>query len=125
MSRNADPHRKIARMRVEKALVVLGTTLAIAYLLVGVVVGAWSSHWDSHSTVDRVLWLGFLAGGGIALLVGLRSFDRSPWLAASLVSMGALAGALAIFWTIAVPVAAIVLVVLSVMTARHVEAARP
>jgi hypothetical protein len=109
-------------MRREKALVVLGTTLAIVYLLAGIAVGAWPSHWDDSSTVDRVLWLGFLVGGGTALFVGLRSFERSPWLGASLVSMGALAGALAIFWTIAVPVAAIALVVLSVMAARRAEA---
>jgi len=110
---------KIVRMRREKTLVVLGTTLAVVYLLAGIIGGAWPSHWDSTGTGDRVLWLVFLLGGSLALFVGLRSFDRSPWLGASLVSTGALAGALAIFWTIAAPLAAIALVVLSVMSARR------
>jgi hypothetical protein len=106
-------------MRRDKVLVVLGGTLATVYVLAGIIVGAWPSHWDDSSTLDRVLWLVFLLGGAVALLVGLRSFGRSPWLGASLVSIGALAGALAIFWTIAVPIAAITLVVLSVMAARR------
>jgi di/tricarboxylate transporter len=110
---------KIVRMRRDKALVVLGTTLAVIYVLAGIIGGLWPSHWDDSATEDRAFWIVFLLGGGLALLIGLRSFGRSPWLGASLVSMGALAGALAIFWTIAVPIAAITLVVLSVMAARR------
>ncbi len=103
----------------QKVLVVLGTVLGIVYLLAGIVGGAWPSHWEDSSTVDRVLWFIFLAGGGLVLLAGLRLFGRSPSLGAALVSAGALAGALAIFWTIAAPLAAIALVVLSVVCARQ------
>jgi hypothetical protein len=103
----------------QKVLVVLGTVLGIVYLLAGIIGGAWPSHWEDSSTVDRVLWFIFLAGGGLVLLAGLRLFGRSPSLGAALVSAGALAGALAIFWTIAAPLAAIALVVLSVVCARQ------
>jgi hypothetical protein len=104
---------------VQRTRIVLGTVLGVIYVIAGIVVGLWSSHWDSSSTGDRLLWLTFLVGGGVVVLLGLRLFERSPWPAASLISMGALAGALAIFWTIAAPVAAIALVVLSVISARR------
>jgi hypothetical protein len=107
----------------ERALVVLGTVLGAVYVLAGVIAGVWPSHWEDSDTIDRMLWLIFLVGGGVAVLSGLRLFERWPWLAASLVSVGAIAGALAIFWTVAAPLAAIALVVLSVMCARRAEAA--
>jgi hypothetical protein len=64
-----------------------------------------------------------LAGGGAALLAGLRLFERSPWAGVTLVSVGAFAGALVLFWSVLVPLLAITLVVLSVVSARRVAAA--
>jgi hypothetical protein len=107
----------------EKALMVLGTVLGVVYVLAGVIAGVWPSHWEDSDTIDRLLWFIFLVGGGAAVLIGLRLFERSPWLGTSFVSVGAVAGALAIFWTVAAPLAAIALVVLSVMCARRAEAA--
>ena len=106
-------------MTVEKALVVLGTVVAVAYLLAGVVVGLWPSVWDDSSTGDQIFWIVFLVGGGLLLLAGLRNSIRSPWPAAILISLGALAGALPTFWTVIAPIAAITLVVLSIVYARR------
>lgn len=107
-------------MTVEKALVVLGTITGIAYVLGGLISGLWPSFWDDSSTSDRIVWIALLVGGGLVLLTGLRISNRSPWPAAILISIGALAGALATFWTILTPIVAITLVVLSILNARRV-----
>jgi hypothetical protein len=109
-------------MTVEKALVVLGTVVAVVYLLAGVVVGLWPSVWDDTGTGDQIFWIVFLVGAGLLLLAGLRISNRSPWPAAVLISVGALAGALPTFWTVIAPIAAITLVVLSIVYARGATA---
>ena len=106
-------------MTAEKVLVVLGTITGVAYVLVGLITGLWPSFWDDSSTGDRIVWMALLVGGGIVLLAGLRISVRSPWPAAILISAGALAGALATFWTVVVPIVAISLVVLSILYARR------
>ena len=58
-------------------------------------------------------WFGFLVGGGAAILVGRRSIERRPRLSLALVVLGSLAGALATAWTLLVPVAAVVLISLT------------
>jgi hypothetical protein len=97
----------------------LGAFVAVAYLLVGVIGGLWPGHWDEASALDEILWYVFLVGGGALLLAGLWFFQRSPWTGAVLVSLGAIAGGLALFWTVLAPVLAIALVVLSVLCARR------
>jgi hypothetical protein len=109
-------------MTVEKALVVLGTVVAVVYLLAGVVVGLWPSVWDDTGTGDQIFWIVFLVGAGLLLLAGLRISNQSPWPAAALISVGALAGALPTFWTVIAPIAAITLVVLSIVYARGATA---
>ena len=106
-------------MTVEKVLVVLGAITGVAYVLAGLITGLWPSFWDDSGTGDRIVWIGLLVGGGVLLLAGLRMSARSPWPAAILISLGALAGALATFWTVVVPIVAITLVVLSIMYARR------
>ena len=61
----------------------------------------------------------FLVGGAILLFAGLRISRRSPWGGFALISVGALAGALPIFWTLIALVLAIALVVLSFLYARR------
>lgn len=112
-------------MTVEKGLVVLGTLVAVAYLLAGVVVGLWPSVWDDSSASDQIFWIVFLVGGGLLLLAGLRFSVRSPWPAAVLISLGAVAGALPTFWTVIAPISALTLVVLSIVYARRMAAAAP
>jgi di/tricarboxylate transporter len=104
-----------------KALVRLGWITAIVYIAVGLVVGLLPSHWKETGAADQVLWVVFLAGGGLLLIAGLRSIERSPWLGAGLISLGGLAGVAALFWTIVVPLAAIALIVLSIMTASRMR----
>lgn len=103
----------------------LGTFTGVVYILVGIVGGLWPGHWDGSTTGDQALWFVFLIGGGVLLLAGLWLFERSPWAGAGIVSLGALAGALPIFWSVAAPLAAIALVVLSLMCARRPAAANP
>jgi hypothetical protein len=113
-------------VNVEKVLVVLGTFVAAAYVLIGLVGGLMSSHWEEASGwSDRIIWVALLVGGGIVLFLGLRISRRSPWLGALLISVGAVAGALPIFWTLIALVLAVVLVVLSIIYARRAAGAAP
>ena len=106
-----------------KSLLILGAAAGTAYLVAGILGGAfWPSHWEEASRADQVLWLVFLAGGGVLVLTGLRLFERSPRTGATLISVGAVAGAVPLFWTLAVPLVAIALVVLSIKYARRVAA---
>jgi hypothetical protein len=67
---------------------------------------------------DQVLWGALLIGGGVALLAGLRIIERTPRWGAILVAVGAVAGALVIFWTVIVILVAVTLAVLAVVYAR-------
>ena len=112
-------------MTLEKALVVLGFFTAAAYLLVGIIGGLSLSHWDEASASDQILWASLLVGGAILIVAGLRISRRNPWGAAALISIGALAGALPIFWTLIAVVLAIALVVLSFLYARRTTGPAP
>jgi hypothetical protein len=106
-----------------KLLLALGAVVGTAYLLAGILGGAfWPSHWEEANRADQVLWLVFLAGGGVLVLAGLRLFERAPRTGAALVSLGAVAGAVPLFWTLAVPLVAIALVVLTIKYARRAAA---
>jgi hypothetical protein len=105
-----------------KTHLILGLLAGTAYVLTGTLGAFWASHWTEASASDQAVWVLLLAGGGALLLAGLRLFRGSPRLGATLVSLGAVAGALALFWTLAVPIVGIALVVLSVMNARRVAA---
>jgi hypothetical protein len=54
----------------------------------------------------------------VALLAGLRIIERTPRWGAILVAVGAVAGALVIFWTVIVILVAVTLAVLAVVYAR-------
>ena len=102
-----------------------GRTLA---MLAGVllVVGCVLPGWQVGGTpgIPAQAGNGF-AGSGILVFLGLRMSRRSPWLGATLISVGAVAGALPIFWTILALVVAVALVVLSIMYARRAAGASP
>ena len=112
-------------MSVEKLLVVLGTFVAAAYVIIGIIGGLLASHWEEASTSDRVIWTVLLVGGGALLFLGLRTSRRSPWLGAALISIGAVVGALPIFWTLVALVLAATLVVLSIVYARRAARGSP
>jgi hypothetical protein len=70
-------------------------------------------------TRDTVLWVSFLGGGALLIMLGHRKAHSSPPLAALFVSLGAAAGALPLFWSILVPIACAAVIALSVAIARQ------
>ncbi len=94
---------------------VLAGVLGIGYVaagLAGVVLGG------TGGGTDLAIWLGLLVGGGALVLVG--SFALRPGTPGVLATaIGSVAGALALFWSVLVPVLAVALVVLSVLRARR------
>jgi hypothetical protein len=102
----------------EKALFRLGAFTGVAYLIVGVAGAIWPGHWDDAAASDQILWAVFLCGGGLMVLAGVRLLRRSPLGAATLVSIGAVLGALPIFWALLPLLLAFALIVLSVLYAR-------
>ena len=125
------PSRRLPRLaevetgRLTKALFGLGAIAGVAFILVGLAGGIWPGHWDDAPASDQILWIVFGVGGGVAVLTGLRLLRRSPWGGATLVSLGAVVGALPIFWLLLPLLVAIALVVLSVLYARRVGRSEP
>lgn len=112
-------------MSVRSALFWLGGPTGVAYLLAGVLGGWWPGHWDDAAAGDQIIWIVLLVGGGLALLAGLHLIERSPRWGAILVSVGAVAGALVLFWTVIVMVVAVALAVLSVVHGRRLAQSPP
>ena len=104
------------RDRIWTAILVIGGLLALASLVLGLVIGI-GDDWDS--TGERTLWLSLTLGGALLLAAGLVSASRSRSLAAVLIIVGALLCGIAVFWSIAMPLAAIALVVLTIMWVRR------
>ena len=105
-------------MNVRTALFWLGTVTGIAYLVIGVLGAWWPGHWDDAAASDQIMGSPPRRGGA-AVLAGLRIIDSSPRWGAILVAVGAVAGALVIFWTVIVIVVALTVAVLAVVYARR------
>jgi hypothetical protein len=105
--------------RLETALRGLGLFVGVAYVIVGIAGGYWPGHWDDAAASDQIVWVLLLVGGGAAVLAGLRFLPRSPKAGATLISLGAVLGALPIFWALLPLLLAVALIVLSVMYARR------
>jgi len=107
------------------ALVSFGRALQVTRILALVLAGIYALAAlggllaDFDTTRDTVLWVGFLGVGAVLILLGPYFAGVSPWLSAGLVSIGAAAGGLPLFWTIAVPLAAAVLIAMSFAVARR------
>ena len=106
-----------------KTLLRFGWAVAAVYVVWGLVVGLWPSHWDEASLADQVLYVVFMIGGALLIVAGLRYFEHSPWGGAILISIGGLLGATPVFWSVVAPLAAITLIVLSIRDARRALAA--
>ena len=117
MSRNLDAAAQ--RSGLEKTLLGLGMFTGIAYLIVGVAGAIWPGHWDDAAATDQILWAVFLIAGGLLVLAGLRVLRGAPGRGATLVSLGAVLGALPIFWALLPLLLATALLVLSVLYARR------
>jgi FtsH-binding integral membrane protein len=92
--------------------------LAATYAIAGI--AGMLADWKAGETV---LWVAFLVGGAILIVIGQRLFDSSATLAGILVSVGSAAGAFPLFWLIVVPLAAAVVIALSVTIARQTSTA--
>jgi hypothetical protein len=108
-----------------RAFVIFARIVAVAYIFAGIAGGIWPGHWDDSSASDQIVWIVLLLAGGVLILAGLWLFTRSPWGGAALISLGAIAGALVVFWTIVALVAALVLIVWSIVQARRMPGAAP
>jgi hypothetical protein len=75
---------------------------------------------DAHRTA---LWVAFFLGGAVLIVIGQRVFAASPTLAGILVSVGAAAGAFFLFPLLLPPIAAAVVIALSVTIARQTSTA--
>ena len=84
----------------EKALRWLGMFTGVAYLIVGVAGAIWPGHWDDAAASDQIIWAVLLVAGGLLVLTGLRLLRSAPARGATLVSLGAVIGALPIFWAL-------------------------
>jgi hypothetical protein len=104
-------------VNVRTALFWLGTITGVAYLVIGALGAWWPGHWDDAAASDQILWGALLIGGGVVLLAGLRIIERTPWWGAILVAVGAVAGALVIFWTVIVILVAVTVAVLALIYA--------
>ena len=103
----------------EKALRGLGMFTGVAYLIVGVAGAVWPGHWDEAAASDRIIWAVLLITGGLLVLAGLRLLHRAPGRGGTLVSIGAVVGALPIFWALLPLLLAVALIALSVLYARR------
>src|SRR5262245_10441039 len=105
-------------MRAESALATatwwLAAVVAFIYVAFGVLHPALG---DWNSTTDRLIFLVVVAGGGLLMAAGLVAFRSAPVRAAVLISAGAVLGAVGLVWTLFLPLAALVLVVLTVRRA--------
>ena len=102
-----------------RRLFIFGSIVGIAYVAAGIAGGIWPGHWDDAPASDQIIWVVLLVVGGLLILAGLRGFPRSPWAGAGLIGVGAILGGLVLFWTIVVLVAALVLIVWTIVAARR------
>jgi hypothetical protein len=93
----------------DKLTSALGAVLGIGFVAFGVI----------ESTIAIVgrddivfFWFPALCGGGVLVLLGVFRVVSPAWASIGLVTVGALAGALATVWTIVVPVLALALIAL-------------
>ena len=107
-----------------KALFWLGLFVGVAYVIIGIAGGIWPGHWDDAPASDQIAWVVLGVGGGILVLGGLRLLSRSPVAGAALISLGAILGALPIFWALLPLLLALALIVLSVVYARRAAVVR-
>ena len=96
-------------MTQEKRIRWLGALLGVGFVVFGIVE-------TGVALVGRdpigFFWFPTLCGGGVLILLGVFKVVRPPRASIALVTVGALAGALATSWTVVVPVMALVLIVL-------------
>jgi hypothetical protein len=103
-----------------RALRVAAWSAALLYIVVGLAELALASGTLSHRVIFAVV-LGLFA---LLVVTGVGLIDDRPWLGAGLASVGAIAGGLALFWTIGAVLLAVAIVLLSILAARRAAVLR-
>ena len=98
-----------------RGLRVVSWVAALLYVVVGLLELVLADGSLGH----RVTFAVVLCLFAVLVLVGVRLIDDRPWIGAGMASVGAIAGGLALFWTIAAVLLAIAIVTLSVLAARR------
>lgn len=108
---------RMERDNITTAAYALALVLGIGYAAGGIV--GWIADVTDGDGSDLAFWLLFLLGGAALIFAGL--FLTRRWTRASilLVSIGAIAGALVLFWSIVVPILALALVGLALVAGRR------
>jgi hypothetical protein len=110
------------RTSIWTALVILGSILAGASILLGLIVGA-VADFDQGS--DRGFWIAFLVFSGVLIFAGLWLINRSSWLGVALIVCGSILGSIAVFWSVLYPLVAIAVIALAIVWARRSEPVPP
>jgi intracellular septation protein A len=98
-----------------RGLRVVAWVAALLYVVVGLLELILADGSLGHRVTFAVV-LGLFAA---LVLAGVRLIDDRPWIGAAMASVGAIAGGLALFWTLAAVLLAIAIVILSVLVARR------
>jgi hypothetical protein len=93
----------------------VGVLLAVTYIVAAI--GGWIGDVTDGDGSDLAFWLLMLLGGAVLVLASLNA-HLSPVLTLVLAIVGAFLGAVVLFWTIVVPLLAIVFAVLSMLRLR-------
>src|SRR5262245_10273122 len=98
-----------------RGLRVVAWGAALLYIAVGLLELILAGGSVGHRVTFAVV-LGLFA---VMVVVGVRRIDDRPWVGAAVASAGAIAGGLALFWTVAAVLLAIAIVTLSILSARR------
>ena len=109
------------RDRITTAAYWLALVLCIGYAASGII--GWAADVTDGDGSDLAFWLLFLFGGAVLILAGLFVARRWTAMSVALVSVGAIAGAVALFWSILAPLLALALVGLAFAASRRSVAA--
>ena len=88
---------------------ILGGFLGVGFIVMGLIESAIAI--DGNDSIV-FFWFPALVGGGLFVLLGVFKVLHPAWLSVGLVTIGAVAGAMAMAWTLIVPLLAIALIVL-------------
>jgi hypothetical protein len=118
-SRHYRPSVQGGRDRISRTVFIIAAfvgAVSLAFGLGMVLFGDWDS------TADRIIFGVLTIGGSLLISAGLFGLQRRPWLAALAISVGGLTCALALFWTLLLPLLTIALIPLTVVRAARVPA---
>jgi len=110
----------VRRETVTTAAYVLALVVGVGYAAAGII--GWIADVADGDGSDLAFWLVFLLGGAALVFAGLFATRRWSSGSAIFVSLGAIAGAVALAWSIVVPIIALVLIALAILASRRAAA---